>query len=212
MSTEQDRQTTTSSSHCGKFTCRHDIYLLQQVSIVRPWEADHGKLIAAWDDIANELSHQPDFGMNKKTSALKARFETIMTKFIKGEKLSRRQSGTSEDYDEREVLLTDIKSRMDDFEELAAARRNASKRKMENLQNSGQKKSKRPAPSIAINTLMESKQEAIEEKKEREARLKKIALDRLAFDREEAARQAERHESNQRMTMEILQASLNKMG
>ncbi|KAH9084152.1 hypothetical protein Ae201684P_020406 [Aphanomyces euteiches] len=155
-------QVAAASAHCGKFTCRHDIHLLQHVSIVRPWEADHGKLIAAWDDIAIELSRHPDFGMTKKASALKARFKTIIAKFIKGEKLS--------------------VCRMTDYDEMAAARRSASQRKTEAIENSGlvirqlamdelandepaKKKTKRPPPSIAINLLMESIQEAIDEKK-----------------------------------------------
>ncbi|KAG9401341.1 hypothetical protein AC1031_009203 [Aphanomyces cochlioides] len=190
---------------CGKFSCHHDIQLLQQVSIVRPWEADRGKLTTAWDEIAAQLCQHPGFGMNKKAVALKARFESIMSKFIKGEKLSLRQSGTTEDYDELEVLLTDIRTRMDDHEQVGAATREAAKRKLEGIQNSGlvmrqlamnelassdgnvpgKKKTKRPAPSVNINALVESIQTAIEDKKEREKRMEEIAVQRLEFDRQQ---------------------------
>ncbi|KAH9098117.1 hypothetical protein LEN26_016697 [Aphanomyces euteiches] len=189
MATSLDESSEAFEVHnCSKFSCHHDIQLLQQVSIVRPWEADRGKLTAAWDEIASELSRQPRFGMNKKSVALRARFESLMTKFIKGEKLSQRQSGTTEEYDERDVLLTDIRARIDDYEQVGAEKRQAAKRKTEGIQNSGlvmrqlamdelassssdlpiKKKSKRPAPTVNINALVETIQTAIDEKKQRE--------------------------------------------
>ncbi|CAK4841857.1 unnamed protein product, partial [Aphanomyces euteiches] len=168
MATSSDESSEAFDVHnCSKFSCHHDIQLLQQVSILRPWEANRGKLTAAWNEIASELSRQPRFGMNKKSVALRARFESLMTKFIKGEKLSQRRSGTTEEYDERDILLTDIRARIDDYEQVGAEKRQAAKRKTEGIQNSRlvmrqlamdelassssdlpiKKKSKRPAPT-----------------------------------------------------------------
>ncbi|KAH9078023.1 hypothetical protein Ae201684P_019928 [Aphanomyces euteiches] len=177
MATSSDESSEAFDVHnCSKFSCHHDIQLLQQVSILRPWEANRGKLTAAWNEIASELSRQPRFGMNKKSVALRARFESLMTKFIKGEKLSQRRSGTTEEYDERDILLTDIRARIDDYEQVGAEKRQAAKRKTEGIQNSRlvmrqlamdelassssdlpiKKKSKRPAPTVNINALVES--------------------------------------------------------
>ncbi|CAK4074258.1 unnamed protein product [Aphanomyces euteiches] len=117
-----------------------------------------------------------------------------MTKFIKGEKLSQRQSKTTEEYDERDVLLTDIRARIDDYEQVGAEKRQAAKRKTEGIQNSGlvmrqlamdelassssdlpnKKKSKRPAPTVNINALVETIQTAIDEKKQREKRVETL--------------------------------------
>ncbi|KAF0684385.1 Aste57867_23620 [Aphanomyces stellatus] len=65
----------------SKFSCDHDIQLLKQVSLTRPWEADHGKVMLAWEEVAIQLGRSPSFKINKKASALKTRFETIMNKF-----------------------------------------------------------------------------------------------------------------------------------
>ncbi|KAG9405218.1 hypothetical protein AC1031_004326 [Aphanomyces cochlioides] len=154
-----------------------------------------------------------------------------MTRFIKGEKLSLRQSGTTEEYEERDVLLTDIRARIDDYEQVGVEKRQAAKRKTEGIQNSGlvmrqlamdeltsssshvpvKKKSKRPAPTVNINAFVETIQTAIDEKKQREKRMEDIAIQRLEFDREQASRQAAQFEANQRMTLELLGAFLKKM-
>ncbi|KAF0691465.1 hypothetical protein As57867_017261, partial [Aphanomyces stellatus] len=121
----------------SKFSCDHDIQLLKQVSLTRPWEVDHGNVMLACEEVAIQLGRSPSFKINKKASALKTRFETIMNKFKAGEASSKRKSGTVEEYEEREQLLTDMRSLMRDHEESSDARRDVKKRKAEGIESSG---------------------------------------------------------------------------
>ncbi|CAK4674134.1 unnamed protein product [Aphanomyces euteiches] len=219
-------------SNTGKFAPRHDIMLLEQVTLARPWEAEHGKLMAAWDDVAVCLANSSTFGLNKKGISLKSRFEVLMAKFKKGEKISLRMSGTTEDYDKREMLLTDIKTRMDDYTQLGSKMRDSNKRKQEAVENSGsllrqmalaeivaqdvrdegaqRKKQKRQSAAPIASALLESIQGAIEEKKQRDARAEALQIERLAFDREEARRQAKQHEENQQVLVNLLEFLVKK--
>ncbi|KAG9409182.1 hypothetical protein AC1031_019442 [Aphanomyces cochlioides] len=99
------------SSSRGKFACRDDVLLLQQVSLCRPWEAGYGKVMEHWAEIATKLKDISSFRLKKNAPALKTRFEAIMVKFSNGEAASIRKS----EYDEQDQLLTDIKMRMNDF-------------------------------------------------------------------------------------------------
>ncbi|KAF0713436.1 Aste57867_4337 [Aphanomyces stellatus] len=101
----------------GKFACCHDIQLLRQVALLCPWEAEFGKLILAWDDNVIQLGLSSAFKLKTKGSALKTRFNTLMSKFKAGDVALQRKSGTTEEYEEHTQLHTDIKSRMDDFNE-----------------------------------------------------------------------------------------------
>ncbi|RLO12598.1 hypothetical protein DYB28_010849 [Aphanomyces astaci] len=101
----------------GKFACRHDIMLLQQVSLSRLVEPH------AWILNGEE--------------AAQTRFKYLLPKHEKGESASLRKSGTSEEYSEPDQLLTDIKLRVDDFAENEAVRKDAAKRKLEGVENSG---------------------------------------------------------------------------
>ncbi|RHY89903.1 hypothetical protein DYB37_012779, partial [Aphanomyces astaci] len=58
----------------------------------------------------------------QETRGLKTQFELLIKTPCEGEVSSMRNFGTSEDYTERDLLLTDIKARIDDFEETAAVR------------------------------------------------------------------------------------------
>ncbi|ETV64469.1 hypothetical protein H257_18654 [Aphanomyces astaci] len=157
--------------------------------------------------------------MVKKPGALNTRFEYLLAKHETGESASLRKSGTTEEYSEHDQLLTDIKLRMDDFAKNEAARKDAAKRKLEGVENSGlvmrqlamaeletsakkiedaeitpikqSKKSKKPAPTLDIASLMGIIREGIENKERREAQ-------RLQYDREQANRHDEQLAAQQR--------------
>ncbi|ETV78279.1 hypothetical protein H257_07871 [Aphanomyces astaci] len=186
----------------GKFACCHDITLLKQVSLSRPWEGEYGKVMTIWAEIAAELNRMPGFSMVKKPGSLKTRFEYLLAKHEKGESASLRKSGTTEEH----------QLRVDDFAENEAVRKDAAKRKLECVENSGlimrqlamaelemsaektedaeitsikrRKKSKKPAPTLEIASLMGIIREGIEDKERREAQ-------RLQYDREQANRHVE---------------------
>ncbi|RHY21485.1 hypothetical protein DYB25_008569 [Aphanomyces astaci] len=150
-----------------------------------------------WAEVAAELNRMPGFSMVKKPGSLKTRFEYLLTKHEKGKSASLRKSGITEEYSERDQLLTDIKLRVDDFAENEAVRKDAAKRKLEGVENSGlimrqlamaelemsakktedaeitsikrRKKSKKPAPTLEIASLMGIIREGIEDKERREA-------------------------------------------
>ncbi|ETV86031.1 hypothetical protein H257_02519 [Aphanomyces astaci] len=179
MATTTDESDTTPLP-TGKFARCHDIMLLQQVSLSRPWEGEYGTVMTIWAEVATELNRMPGFSMVKKPGALKTRFEYLLAKHEKGESASLRKSGTTEEYSERDQLLTDIKLRVDDFAENEAVRKNAAKRKQ--LEMSAKKtedaeitpikrrkKSKKPAHSLDIASLMGIIREGIEDKERREA-------------------------------------------
>ncbi|KAH9105504.1 hypothetical protein AeMF1_018705 [Aphanomyces euteiches] len=121
----------------SKFACRDDIILLTQVVLASPWAAGHKKIMAAWEEIAKNCARQPNFGLKKRVSALKTRFSLLMETFRKDEMASMRKSGVPEDFEEREVLLTDIKTRIDDYVEVDAARKDTDKKKKEGIETSG---------------------------------------------------------------------------
>ncbi|RHY86002.1 hypothetical protein DYB37_011347 [Aphanomyces astaci] len=127
----------------------------------------------------------------------KTRFEYLLAKHEKGESASFRKSGTTKEYSERDQLLTDFKLHVDDFAENEAVRKDAAKRKLKGVENSGLvmrqlamaeletsgketedaaitpikrcKKSKKPAPTLDIASLMGIICEGIEAKERREA-------------------------------------------
>ncbi|RQM31374.1 hypothetical protein B5M09_013805 [Aphanomyces astaci] len=149
-----------------------------------------------WAEIAAELNRMPGFSMVKKPGSLKTRFEYLLAKHEKGESASLRKH----------------QLRVDDFAENEAVRKDAAKRKLECVENSGlimrqlamaelgmsaektedaeitsikrRKKSKKPAPTLDIASLMGIIREGIEDKERREAQ-------RLQYDREQANRHVE---------------------
>ncbi|CAK4619225.1 unnamed protein product [Aphanomyces euteiches] len=95
-------------------------------------------IMASWEEIASALKIMPGFQLKTKTGpVLKSRFEAIMTRFSQGEVESMRKSGSNEDYQERQQLMTDIQSRIEDYAQVKEVRRDAEKRKSEGIENSG---------------------------------------------------------------------------
>ena len=77
----------------GKFSCFHDVQLLKQVNLTKPWESGYGKLMAAWAEITSEVNRLPGFTLNKKRDGLKTRFELLINMHGEGEVASMRKSG-----------------------------------------------------------------------------------------------------------------------
>ncbi|RHZ07335.1 hypothetical protein DYB31_016000 [Aphanomyces astaci] len=80
---------------------------------------------------------EPHAWISNGEEAAQTRFKYLLAKHEKGEIASLRKSGTSEEYSEPDQLLTDIKLRVDDFAENEAVRKDAAKRKLEGVENSG---------------------------------------------------------------------------
>ncbi|RLO07432.1 hypothetical protein DYB28_001397, partial [Aphanomyces astaci] len=146
--------------------------------------------------------------------------------------VTQQKSGTTEEYTERDQLLTDIKLRVDDFAENEAVRKDAAKRKLEGVENSGlvmrqlamaelemsakktedaeitpimrRKKSEKSAPTLDIASLMGIICEGIEDKERREAQ-------RLQYDREQANRHAEQLAAQQRVWVDLVAAIAKKL-
>ncbi|KAF0687306.1 Aste57867_20916 [Aphanomyces stellatus] len=187
----------------------------------------------AWEEVAIQLGRSPSFKINKKASALKTRFETIMNKFKAGEASSKRKSGTVEEYEEREQLLTDMRSLMRDHEESSDARRDVKKRKAEGIESSGVlmrrmaiaevttqgdeaeggdivRKKKPAAPRVDVGGLLEVIQSGIDEKRRRDDAMIEMMKERLDFDRAQADRQAQHHADQQCLMLELVGAILKK--
>ncbi|ETV95915.1 hypothetical protein H310_10580 [Aphanomyces invadans] len=146
-----------------------------------------------------------------------------------GKHASLRKSGTAEEYEEREHLLQDIKTRMDDFKASETIRQDVCRGKLEGIENSGtllrkmtlgelerssqeeagtqkRKKRKATAPSIDMNNLIHAIQAGIDDKHRREELITEQSAARLEFDREQAAIRAEQHHANQLMMMKLISA------
>ncbi|KAG9401033.1 hypothetical protein AC1031_009786 [Aphanomyces cochlioides] len=80
----------------------------------KPWSASHGKVQSTWVAIVSVLSMQ--FGVRITPLACQRRFDSLLETFNSNELASLRASGTEEEYGEREVLLTEIKEMVNDFE------------------------------------------------------------------------------------------------
>ncbi|CAK4541114.1 unnamed protein product [Aphanomyces euteiches] len=86
-----------------------------------------------------------------------------MENFRKDEMASMRKSGVPEDFEEREALLTDIKTRIDDYVEVDAALKDTDKKKKEDIETSG----------LMLRQLaMGEKQECFQEKQKRPSHTK----------------------------------------
>ncbi|KAH9117591.1 hypothetical protein LEN26_012567 [Aphanomyces euteiches] len=172
--------------------------------------------MASWEEIASALKIMPGFQLKTKTGpVLKSRFEAIMTRFSQGEVESMRKSGSNEDYQERQQLMTDIQSRIEDYAQVKEVRRDAEKRKSEGIENSGtlirklamaelasskesdqsdspcnKKKKVSPLKSKALHDLVESIQHGIAEQRARAEivteKAAEIQRERLEFDKVQA--------------------------
>ncbi|KAI8840887.1 hypothetical protein BC829DRAFT_420724 [Chytridium lagenaria] len=116
-----------------RFNPSIDVELLKLVLDLQPFAAGYGKVKDKWQAVADGLrAIVTDFGENYKPDSLnpaaaRRRFDTLVDSFKKEEMDSLRASGTDEEYEERERLLTDILEMME-FHELEKAEKNEKER------------------------------------------------------------------------------------
>ncbi|KAI9988793.1 hypothetical protein PInf_022377 [Phytophthora infestans] len=94
-----------------RFLPSSDVILLKEVIKHTPWAAGHGKTEAAWDKVASGMKAALPL-CSADGKACRRRFYTLMEVFKREELESLRASGTTEDYEEREQLLTDFRCAM----------------------------------------------------------------------------------------------------
>ena len=91
-----------------------------------------------FEDIAQKCQQDSKFGVTKGGAALRTRFNTLISQFRLDECRSMRQSGTVEEYGEREQLLQDIITQMDDWKECIETGKAEKMRKKIGIENSGE--------------------------------------------------------------------------
>ncbi|KAI9355975.1 hypothetical protein DFJ73DRAFT_249929 [Zopfochytrium polystomum] len=88
-----------------------DVALLKEIINHSPYDAKHGKTMAAWAAVAKSLTASLDKREGRKQPdglACQRRFDKLMEAFEKDTITSMRASGTEEEYDKREKLLQDL--------------------------------------------------------------------------------------------------------
>ncbi|KAG9404513.1 hypothetical protein AC1031_004721 [Aphanomyces cochlioides] len=179
-----------------------------------------------WAEIATKLKDTSSLRLKKNAPALKTRFETIMAKFSNGEAASIRKSGTVEEYDEQDQLLTDIKMPMNDFAQNEDLRKDGEKRKREGIENSGMlmrtmamaemcPKRKKASPQKLqkddqVKLLIDAISSGLAQKCERDESIARLKQERLQFDKDQAIIQQQQHADNQRAMLAFMQALAKK--
>jgi hypothetical protein len=90
-----------------------------------------------FDQIARMCSDTPGFVRDKPGTSLRTRFDKLLKQFREAERASRRASGTSEEYEERDILLQDIVQRMDGWKSLREEARQGERAKRDDIEASG---------------------------------------------------------------------------
>ncbi|KAG9416549.1 hypothetical protein AC1031_000949 [Aphanomyces cochlioides] len=184
-----------------------DILLLNEVILTRPWESRRTAARTAWESIATSLSREDGLTSKKSGPALRKRFNFLVKKHALNEQASLRKSGSSEEYDVRDQLLTDISSRMSDFEQTEDVRLDLENRKKQGLINSGEvirqlamqsmkqtidgdslktNKKKQKSKREALDMLFKGVSEGVSNLSKADEELATIQRERLLFDREQA--------------------------
>ncbi|CAK4138882.1 unnamed protein product [Aphanomyces euteiches] len=140
---------------------------------------------------------------------------------------SMRKSGVPEDFEEREALLTDIKTRIDDYVEVDAARKDTDKKKKEGIETSGlmlrqlamgekqecfQKKRKRPSHTKAgvVEGILSSIKEGLAAKREKDELLLAERRESFEFDKAQAQATADRFAASQQMMLSLINKIVEK--
>ncbi|KAH9111148.1 hypothetical protein AeMF1_014270 [Aphanomyces euteiches] len=127
---------------------------------------------------------------------------------------SMRKSGVPEDFEEREVLLTDIKTRIDDYVEVDAARKDTDKKKKEGIETSGLMLQKRKRPSHTkagvVEGILSSIKEGLAAKREKDELLLAERRERFEFDKAQAQATADRFAASQQMMLSLINKIVEK--
>ncbi|KAG9406462.1 hypothetical protein AC1031_002781 [Aphanomyces cochlioides] len=120
------------------FTAGDDIILLMAVNNAQVWACAPRTVMKVWDGIADKVNGTPNVTVaGKNGPAYKTRFEGMMKSFLASESKSRRQSGTTEEYNTKDQLLTDIHQQMQDHTEEQDKNKQVNKRRVDALEASG---------------------------------------------------------------------------
>ncbi|KAJ3281412.1 hypothetical protein HDU79_010791, partial [Rhizoclosmatium sp. JEL0117] len=108
---------------------RVDIALLKEVLNVEPYKAAHGKTAECWENVATNLNEALSLDGDVCTTKKNAqeRFKDLMKKFKADEMEALRASGTEEEFNEREQLLSDVRDMVCRIRSLFAQKKKAKK-------------------------------------------------------------------------------------
>ncbi|CAK4707337.1 hypothetical protein LEN26_021059 [Aphanomyces euteiches] len=114
-----------------------DIILLNEIVFAKPWSAKRSDRVSVWNSIANRVNDTHGFGLKKPAKALRKRFDFLLEQTKKNDAASRRASGTTEEFEVRQQLLTDISTQIEDYNHCKELRSDLEEKKKQGLLNSG---------------------------------------------------------------------------
>ncbi|KAF4043074.1 hypothetical protein GN244_ATG04548 [Phytophthora infestans] len=113
-----------------RFVPSSDIMLLKETLKHRPWAASHGETLSAWSSVATGLKAALT-SCTADGKACRRRFNTLLEVFRRDVLESLRASGSAEDYEEREQLLTDCMTLYNEHAQVKADKTEKEKREAE---------------------------------------------------------------------------------
>jgi hypothetical protein len=109
-----------------------------QIANATPYKVKYGQGDKAWNDIADALNNNPLFFRHIVDSkGVRAKFSLLVSQFRKEEWESLKKSGTDEEYNELQQLLTDIVADMDDHTDVKQEEKSAENAKRQRLIDDG---------------------------------------------------------------------------
>ncbi|KAE9045333.1 hypothetical protein PR003_g12171 [Phytophthora rubi] len=98
------------------FSEEEDVMLLKQALADEPFRHEHGKVMEAWDSLATTLAACPDFtrkNLSGKTAQNRA--NALLASAQKKNSESARRSGVTESHTEKDTLLDELLSKIEDI-------------------------------------------------------------------------------------------------
>ncbi|KAG9404937.1 hypothetical protein AC1031_005142 [Aphanomyces cochlioides] len=159
------------------FTAGDDIILLMAVNNAQVWACAPRTVMKVWDGIADKVNGTPNVTVaGKNGPAYKTRFEGMMKSFLASESKSRRQSGTTEEYNTKDQLLTDIHQQMQDHTEEQDKNKQVNKRRVDALEASGATMRRKAMEESESSTSSDDEQQRLPKKKRQTKRTKREQL------------------------------------
>ncbi|KAF4040641.1 hypothetical protein GN244_ATG07152 [Phytophthora infestans] len=124
-----------------RFVPSSDIMLLKETLKHRPWAASHGETLSAWSSVATGLKAALT-SCTADGKACRRRFNTLLEVFRRDVLESLRASGSAEDYEEREQLLTDCMTLYNEHAQVKADKTEKEKREAERQARNSREKQK----------------------------------------------------------------------
>ncbi|ETI57337.1 hypothetical protein F441_00324 [Phytophthora nicotianae CJ01A1] len=98
-----------------QFVSADDILLLSQVLETKPWA--YPQLMDGWQEVCDQLRQHSDFNLDKTAGACQARVVLLLDHLRAGNVAALRKSGTSQEYERKRELLTEVQAKITAFEE-----------------------------------------------------------------------------------------------